>query len=188
MRRFIRLRPLDDLTIQIRNLLVEPMKRVDQDLEDRSGDLWERLVRVLDSLHQLRDMSGSFGHDKAELGQMPAQGIDDLGPLPHQEIAGPEHESGSLGLLAFGSHEAHGRALGGLADRLGICGIVLLPLDERLDVRRRDQPDRMPEHADLAGPIMGAAAGLHGDRAGGLGRQERANLAAPLPLAEHNRS
>src|SRR5690349_23541592 len=26
MRRFIRLRPLDDLTIQIRNLLVEPMK------------------------------------------------------------------------------------------------------------------------------------------------------------------
>src|SRR3954464_105882 len=49
-----------------------------------------------------------------------------------------------------GSHEAHGRALSGLADRLGICGIVLLPLDERLDVRRRDQPDRMPEHADLA--------------------------------------
>src|SRR3954447_7975634 len=45
MRRFIRLRPLDDLTIQKRNLLVEPMKRVDQDLEDGSGDLWERLVR-----------------------------------------------------------------------------------------------------------------------------------------------
>jgi hypothetical protein len=39
MRRFVRLRPLDDLTIQKRNLLVQPMKRVDQDLEDRSGDL-----------------------------------------------------------------------------------------------------------------------------------------------------
>ena len=39
MRRFVRLRPLDDLTIQIRNLLVQPMKRVDQDLEDWSGDL-----------------------------------------------------------------------------------------------------------------------------------------------------
>src|SRR4051795_10963940 len=100
------------------------MKRVDQDPEDWSGDLRERLPPGLDSLHQLRDMSGSFGHDKAELGQMPAQGIDDLGPLPHQEIAGPEYKSGSLGLLAFGSHEAHGRALGGLADRLGICGIV----------------------------------------------------------------
>ena len=164
------------------------MKRVDQDLEDWSGDLRERLVRVLDSLHQLGDMSWSFGYDKAELEEMPAQGIDDLSPLPHQEIARPEYKSGGLGLLAFGSHEAHGRALGGLADRLGICGIVLLPLDERLDVRRRDQPDRMPEHADLACPIMGAAAGLHGDRARGLGRQERANLAPPQPLAEHNRS
>src|SRR4051812_33828475 len=97
-------------------------------------------------------MSWFFGPDKAELEEMPAQGIDNLGPLPHQEIARPEHESGGLGLLAFGSHEAHGRALGGLADRLGIRGIVLLPLDEWLDVRRRDQPDRMPEHADLAGP------------------------------------
>ena len=44
MRRFVRLGPLDDLTIQKRNLLVQPMKRVDQDLEDRSGDLRERLV------------------------------------------------------------------------------------------------------------------------------------------------
>src|SRR5215211_2254338 len=112
--------PLDDLTIQIRNLLVQLMKRVDQDLEDRSGDLRERLVRVLDRLHQLGDMSWSFGHHDAELGQMPAQGIDDLGPLPHQEVARPEDESCSLGLLAFGSHKAHGRALGGLADRLGI--------------------------------------------------------------------
>src|SRR5215217_5652556 len=65
---------------------------------------------------------------------------------------------------------------------------ILLPLDERLDVRRRDQPDRMPEHANLARPIMGAAAGLHRDRAGGLGRQERANLVSPQPLADHHRS
>src|SRR4051812_33828474 len=46
----------------------------------------------------------------------------------------------------------------------------------------------MPTSRDLAGPIMGAAAGLHGDRAGGLGRQEQANLAPPQPLAEHNSS
>ena len=51
MRRFVRLDPLDHLTIQTRKLLVQPMKRGDQDLEDRSGDLRERLVWVLDSLH-----------------------------------------------------------------------------------------------------------------------------------------
>src|SRR3954469_20675971 len=153
------------------------------------------LARPLAGKHLPRRLTGSSDQPKRamlrrplEPAQMPAQRIDDLGPLPHQEIAGPEHESCGLGLLAFGSHKAHGRALGGLADRLGIRGIVLLPLDERLDVRRRDQPDRMPEHANLARPIMGAAAGLHGDCAGGLGRQERANLAPPQPLAEHNRS
>src|SRR4051794_19642723 len=135
----------------------------------------ERLVRVLDNLYQLRDMSRSFGHHDAELGQMPAQGIDDLGPLPHQEIAGPEHESGGLGLLAFGSHEAHGRALGGLADRLGIRGIVLLPLDERLDVCRRGQPGPLPPHAQLPRPKKGAAPSPPGGPAGGVGPPKRAD-------------
>jgi hypothetical protein len=37
-----------------------------------------------------------------------------------------------LGLLAFGRHEAHGRALGRFTDRLRIGGIVLLALDEGL--------------------------------------------------------
>jgi hypothetical protein len=128
----IRLGPLGDLTIQKHNLLVQPVECVDQDLEDRSGNLREKLIRVRDRLHELSDMSWPFGYHDAELGQMPAQGIDGLGPLPHQEIACPEHESGGLGLLAFGSHEAHGRALGRLADRLSIRGIVLLALHERL--------------------------------------------------------
>ena len=87
---------------------------------------------ILDSLHKLRNVSRPFGHDDAELGQMAAQGIDDLGPLPHQQIAGPEYDRCGLGLLALGRHEAHGRALGRLADRLRIGRIVLLPLDEGL--------------------------------------------------------
>jgi hypothetical protein len=77
-------------------------------------------------------MGRSLGHHDPELGQMTSQSIDDLGPLPHQEIPRPEHESGGLGLLAFGRHEAQGRTLSGLADRLRIGGIVLLALDEGL--------------------------------------------------------
>jgi hypothetical protein len=63
---------------------------------------------------------------------MAAQGIDDLGPLLHETIARPEHEPGGLRRLALGHHKAHGRALGRLADRLGIGGIVFLPLEVRL--------------------------------------------------------
>jgi hypothetical protein len=117
-------------------------------------------------------MGRSLGHHDPELGQMTSQSIDDLGPLPHQEIPRPEHESGGLGLLAFGRHEAHGRALGRFTDRLRIGGIVLLALDEGLHVSRWDQPHGMTELADLARPVMGAAAGLHGHGTGRLSRKE----------------
>ena len=110
----------------------KPMERLDQHLQDRSGELRDRLGPILDSLHEVRNVSRPFGPDEPELRQMPAQGIDDLGPLPHQEIARPEHDSCGLGLLALGRHEAHGRALGRLADGLRIRRIVLLPLDEGL--------------------------------------------------------
>jgi hypothetical protein len=76
------------------------MQRLAQHLEDRSGDLRDGLLRIRDSPHEMRNMSRAFGYDQAELGQMTAQGIDDLGSLPHQEIARPEHESGGLCLLA----------------------------------------------------------------------------------------
>src|SRR3712207_8666813 len=40
--------------------------------------------------------------------------------LAHQEITGAEHDPIRLLLLGFHRHEAHARALGGFADRLGI--------------------------------------------------------------------
>jgi hypothetical protein len=108
------------------------MKRLDQHLEDRSGELRDRLLRVLDSLHKLRNTSRPSGRHDAELGQMSAQGVHDLGSLPDQEIPGPKHESGGSGLLALGNRKAHGRAPRRLTDRLGISGIVPLALNEGL--------------------------------------------------------
>src|SRR4051812_43853702 len=76
MRRFIRLRPLDDLTIQIRNLLVEPMKRVDQDLEDWSGDLRERLGRGLCTPHPLGGKRRALWPHSSEIEAKPAPGLE----------------------------------------------------------------------------------------------------------------
>ena len=78
------------------------MERLDQHLENRPGDLRNGLIRILDSPQEVRNVSRTFGHDEPELRQVPAQRIDDLGPLPDQEIPGPEHESRGLGLLALG--------------------------------------------------------------------------------------
>jgi hypothetical protein len=91
-----------------------------------------------------------------------------------------------LSLLALRRHKAHGRALGCLADRLRIGHIILLPLNERLHVSRRDQSDLMTKPSDLARPVMRAAAGLHGHRAGWLRREEREDLVPPqLPAKQH---
>jgi hypothetical protein len=91
-------------------------------------------------------------------------------------------------MLALGHHEAYGRTLRCLADRFRIRRIVLLALDKQLHVCRRDQPDRMPEPADLACPIVRAGASLHGHCAGRLGREEGENLMPPQLLAEQDRS
>jgi hypothetical protein len=185
---------LGNLAVQTGDLLVQSPECLDQHPEAWPGKFWDRLDCILNSLHELRNANWPFGRHNAELGQMSSQGVDDLSSLPHQEfaahqeIAGPEHESGGLRLLALGRHEAHGRALGRLADRLSIHCIVLLPFDERLHVSQRDQPNGMPELADLARPVMRAAAGLHGHRAEPLTCQERENLMPLKLLAEQDRS
>src|SRR4051794_12739194 len=74
--------------------------------------------------------------------------------------------------------KAHSGPLSGLADRFGIGHVVLLALDERLDVRRRDETDRMAELGDLTPPVVGARTRLHGHRAGRERGQEREELAA----------
>ena len=79
------------------------------------------------------------------LGQEAPKRVDELGPLPHEQIARSEYRGAGLLLLALHSHKPHVRSLGRLADRLRIGGIVLLPFDERLHISRRDEPHLMPE-------------------------------------------
>ncbi len=90
------------------------------------------------------------------------------GPLANQKIPRPEHQRRCLLFLALHGDEPHVRALRRLADRLRIDGIVLVPLHERLDVSRRDQPDRMAHVHQLATPVMGTAASFQSDGAGRL--------------------
>src|SRR5918993_813226 len=133
-------------------------------------------------------MDRSFGSDHAELGQVTTERVDGLRALANQQVPGAKHDGCGLRVLALEGNKAHGGPLSGLADRLGIRGIVLGSLDERLDVSRWDQPDRVAELDDLATPRGSAATGLQGHRAGGQGCQERQKLASAQLLAEDNSS
>src|SRR4051794_33860131 len=65
---------------------------------------------------------------------------------------------------------------------------VLLPLDERLHVSRRNQPHLVPQLGDLACPVVSARARLHGHKTARLRGEEGEHLIAPQLLAEQDRA
>ena len=103
---------------------------------------------------------------------MSAQGVDQHGPLPDQQVAHlVQHEHG---LLAdrLDREEAHGRPRHGFRDGLCIGGIGLPALDVRPHVGGRHQSDRMAELGQLAR----RATGFHADQAGRELGEERQDL------------
>jgi hypothetical protein len=53
----------------------------------------------------------------------------------------------------------------GFRDRLGIAVVVLVPLQERLDVLRRDQTNIASKRGELAANVTSPRAGFHADQA-----------------------
>src|SRR3954470_22928335 len=133
-------------------------------------------------------MDQPFGRDHPEFGQVPAERVDGLGALADQKVPRAEHNGCGLLVRTLEGNKAHSGPLSGLADRFGIGHVVLVPLDERLDVSRRDETDRMTELGDLTPPVVGARTRLQGHRTGRQRGQEREELAAAQLLAKHNSS
>ena len=74
-------------------------------------------------------MRGPLCLDQSELGQVPAQRIDQLGSLTHEQLpSAVQHEHGLL-FLALDGHEPHGRPRYSLANGGSICRIVLASLN-----------------------------------------------------------
>ena len=129
-------------------------------------------------------MSYTLPHDIAELGEVPAQGVDQLGALAHEDVARTKHHGRCLRLRTLALNEPHRRALRRLADRLRVSHVVLLPLHERLHVRGRDEPRIVAQSSDLAGPVVRARASLHRHDAPWQRREEHQNLVTPQLLAQ----
>src|SRR3954452_7940692 len=177
-----------DLPIEHSNALVQRSEFLDQHSQNGPSRLGQIGGGVLQGSDELGRMDRPFGGDHPELGQVAPERVDGLGALANQQVAGAEHDGCGLLVRALEGYKAHGGTLSGLADRFGIRHVVLLSLDERLHVRRRDQLHRVAELGDLAAPIMRAATGLHGHRAGRQRCQEREELAAAQLLAKDHRA
>src|SRR5690242_5661912 len=131
-------------------------------------------------------MGNALRENVAVFHQVPAKNVDALGALPHQEISGAKHDAVRLLLFGLDRNEAHARPLGRFTDRLCISGIVLLPLDERLDVGRRDQAHLMAQLSDLTRPVVRTGTGFQRHDALGLPCEETEKLHASDALAKEH--
>ena len=79
---------------------------------------------------------------------------------------------------------AHGRAQSSLQDRLSVRRVIFLPLEERLDIARRDQFRRVARTLQFPRPVMRAAASFHHDEALRMLCHEALELRSRQVLAE----
>lgn len=103
-----------------------------------------------------------------ELSEMATQCIDHLSALPDKTLMGSIGNSASLVLRALNGHEVHIGPQCRLGNRCRIGGVILLPLDERVDVNRRDQPNLVSETLSEAPSEMAGRACFHRHDARGL--------------------
>ncbi|MNN17799.1 hypothetical protein D3C81_1309930 [compost metagenome] len=124
----------DQLSVQFGQQLTHPPRQA----------VLRILLYRLDQSAGCRDAKARF--DQTELAQQATDLVGLVGLL--------------LGTLHF--DVAHVRTAGSLTDRLRIVGVVLAALEVGFDELRRDQPYFVPQHSQLACPVVRATAGLHG--------------------------
>ena len=120
--------------------------------------------------------------DQAELGAGGSHVIPAHRALLDQRAPRPMHRQQRRRAFALQRRVPHVRTLRRLADRLGVQRVVLLALDVRLHVRRRNQARVVALLLDLAAPPVRSRAGLHRHHAGSELGEIRQNLASPQRL------
>jgi len=100
--------------------------------EQKAAQLPDRLrqpgVRILHGPCQPADMGRSLRSGDAVLRQVTPQSVDGLRALTYQKVSRAEQHSPCLLLFGLHRHEAHGRTLRRLADRLRVRRVVLVRL------------------------------------------------------------
>ena len=132
-----------DPSLQLLDDLVHVIHRREQRLQREMRRLGHRAVVILDHLSQATDVRLALGGRHAVLRQRTADRIRQLRALPNQQAPGPKQGRLRLRRGALHRHRANRRRL---------VRLVLLPLDERLDVMRRQQLHRVTELGGFHAP------------------------------------
>ena len=164
--------------------LLDPRIGVDQLLEEQTDGQSGRVRQLVQLCPQPIDILRALGCDDAELRHVSADRVADLRALADQKIPRAVENQDRRAGFALHRDKPHG----GTRDRFtdgGRVGCVRLPaLHIRLYVRRRDQPDVMPQFLKPAPPVVSAPASFHADQTSRLLPEKREQLAS-TELATH---
>jgi len=156
--------PDHELALQGSDLTGQGLKMSSQRKKGRPRNLRQAGITVVpQSRDHTHDLTRALRRDDPELGQMSPDGIEDHGALAHQEIAGPVQDKNALLFLGLDWNKTHVRSGDSLANRLGICSIILLAFDVGFHIGRWDKSHFMAKSRNLPRPVVRGCAGLHSD-------------------------
>ena len=128
--------------IELHNLLLNAEQLIAECGKARAGNFGHSFIAwVGNNLEQFSNSFASDWSDNAEFGKVSPDRINHRRLLANEQMACAVKHQATLLLRCLGWHEPHVGSGDGLADRLGVSHVVLLPFDVRLHVGRRRQPN-----------------------------------------------
>ena len=120
--------PGHDHSIELQNLLLDAEQLIAERGKTRTGNLWHPFVtRVGHNMQQFRDTFAPDRRDNAELGKVRSDRINHRGLLADEQMAGSVKHQAALLLRCLCWHEPHAGSGDGLANRLCVSHVILLP-------------------------------------------------------------
>ena len=175
-----------DLAVVGEHLMVERLDTLVNVMQQPARQTGQAVAGVFEDVGDV--MLGGIaplGHDEAEFGEQAAQLVDLCGALGNDGAADAMQAEDGLLLDGFDGNEAHGGTADGFADGLGVVAVILAALAVGDDKARGDDAGVVPEIAQSARPMVGAAAGFHADDAGRQIGEAFEQLAAREGLLQH---
>jgi hypothetical protein len=181
--------PQHQLQFDVADLGGQVVELTRQSKERGPDDLGQSEGVIITKAHaKFSNFPGALSRNNAELGEVCPDRIQEHRALSHQQVARSMQYENTLLLLGLHRHEAHVGSGDGLADRLGVGGVVLLPFHIRLHLSWRDQPDFVTKRCDLTRPVMRCGTSLHTDQARLQLAEKAEHCTSPQLLLQNNRA
>lgn len=163
---------------------LDPRVGIDQLLEEEADGQSGRFRHLMQLRPQPIDVLRALRCNDAELCHVGADRVADLRALANQKIPRAVDDQDRRASFALHGDEPHRGTRDRFTDGRRVGCVRLPALHVGLHVRRRHQPDVMPQFLKLARPVVSAPAGLHADQAPRQLLKEREQLTS-TQLATH---